>query len=100
MAETATQQYSERDLTLEEAVASGFAVPNPAPTWQPTWFEVGTVKFAAFGDRLLISEDEFRSGYECRTCNGSGRVACTECEGAGVSKFNAAIVCKWCYGGK
>lgn len=40
-------------------------------------FEVGpNLKFEAFGDRLLIQEDEFRSGYECPACAGSGQSPC------------------------
>ena len=57
------------------------------------WFEVGEVGFAASGDRLVIEEDQFKSGYECKECGGSGRVAstvtggkpktCPECNGKG-----------------
>ena len=64
-------------------------------TKQPdsTWFEVGEVGFAASGDRLVIEEDQFKSGYECKECGGSGRVAstvsggkpkvCPACDGKG-----------------
>lgn len=45
--------------------------------------ELGGVKFAAWGDRVLILEDEFRSGYECAACGGSGKTACPECHGEG-----------------
>src|SRR5690348_11443311 len=58
--------------------------------WQPTWFDIGAVKFAAFGDRLLIREDEFRSGYECRICNGSGKVECATCSGRGSYRRDVA----------
>jgi co-chaperonin GroES (HSP10) len=63
-----------------KAEAAGYKL---SAGWEPSWFEVGAIKFAAFGDRLLISEDEFKSGYECRTCNGDGKIECPACRGAG-----------------
>src|SRR6266851_3522940 len=78
-----------------------------AALWTPTWFDVGTVRFAAFGDRLLISEDAFRSGYECRGCSGTGKITCPNCTGSGVvrAKFKCSpcdgvgrIVCPECNG--
>lgn len=60
---------------------------------ETAWFEVGEVGFAASGDRLVIEEDQFKSGYECKDCGGSGRVAstvaggkpkvCPACDGKG-----------------
>jgi chaperonin GroES len=50
-------------------------------------FEVGKLKFSGFGDRVLIQEDEFKSGYECGDCGGSGK-----------SRLNPNIVCKGCSG--
>jgi co-chaperonin GroES (HSP10) len=44
-------------------------------------FAVGPLKFWALGDRLLIEEDQFRSGYECSECGGSGRLPCDNCNG-------------------
>jgi hypothetical protein len=61
------------------------------------WFEVGEVGFAASGDRLVIEEDQFKSGYECKTCNGSGKVACLNCF-KGFSKINGIVKCKICQG--
>lgn len=55
-------------------------------------FEVGPLKFWALGDRVLIEEDQFRSGYECEGCGGSGKstvvkgAKCSECGGTGVIK--------------
>lgn len=52
-------------------------------------FELGSLNFAAFGDRVLIEEDAFKSGYECTACNGTGQstlvpgARCPECEGRG-----------------
>lgn len=64
----------------------------------PLPFKVGEVEFIALGDRVVVKEDEFRSGYECRTCNGHGKVACPNCEGTGHSKVNAHARCSNCHG--
>src|SRR5262245_14665636 len=62
---------------------------EPISGWQPTWYAAGPVEFAAYGDRLLIIEDPFKSGYECKRCGGkdirgeTSVVTCTECGGAG-----------------
>src|SRR5258708_1341947 len=72
---------------------------SEAAKWEPTWFEAGAVKFAAYGDRLLIIEDEFRSGYECRACGGTGAVGCNECRGAGsYIRESAEFKCAQCEG--
>lgn len=31
-------------------------------------------EFEAFGDKVLIAVDVFKSGYECKDCNGTGRI--------------------------
>lgn len=46
-----------------------------------TKFDIGSLKFWALGDRVLIEEDPFRSGYECTTCEGKCRVKCPSCHG-------------------
>lgn len=45
----------------------------------------------ACGDRLLIKEDPFRTGYECTTCDGKGNlgVICPQCEGTKFDKGNS-----------
>lgn len=54
-------------------------------------FHLDTIRFAAFGDRVLIQEDEFKSGYECSDCGGTGHspinplIRCKSCEGKGAS---------------
>ena len=60
-------------------------------------FNVGELTFEAIGDRILIQEDAFRSGYECDSCHGSGKstlvpgARCAACEGTGVVKGGLAI---------
>lgn len=75
--------------------------------WQPQWFDLGGVKFAAFGDRLLIVEDEFKSGYDCKRCAGRGTISCDQCGGKGhytriaATSENEApyeIKCSFCSG--
>jgi co-chaperonin GroES (HSP10) len=75
--------------------------PTPAPSKVITSVErvatieykVGDVGFSALGDRVVIVEDQFKSGYECETCGGSGKVpstiaggkpkVCPTCDGKG-----------------
>lgn len=53
-------------------------------------FEVNDLSFEAFGDRVLVQEDEFKSGYECDACSGTGinplnpNMRCKSCEGKGA----------------
>lgn len=51
------------------------------PQHVPDKFDVGSLQFWALGDRVLIEEDEFRSGYECPQCDGTGKVKCDNCSG-------------------
>jgi co-chaperonin GroES (HSP10) len=60
-------------------------------------FTVAGVSFRAKGDRLVIVEDPFVSGYECRTCLGKCSIPCDQCEN-GRSKVNPEIICKVCAG--
>jgi hypothetical protein len=69
-------------------------------------FSVGSIQFAAFGDRVLIQEDEFKSGYDCEACGGKGSITCPDCEGTakiGQKKCNqcnhGVVACFDC-GGK
>lgn len=65
----------------------------------PEWYAAGPVNFAAFGDRLLILEDAFKSGYECRACGGKGTIRCNECGGFGSYTRNGnSIKCSQCSG--
>jgi co-chaperonin GroES (HSP10) len=60
-------------------------------------FTVAGVSFRAKGDRIVIVEDPFVSGYECRTCHGPGTLPCNTCDN-GRSRVNQEIVCKICLG--
>jgi co-chaperonin GroES (HSP10) len=44
-----------------------------------------------------VEEDPFVSGYECRTCGGTGKLDCLDCN-QGKSKLNPEITCKTCEG--
>lgn len=48
-------------------------------------FPVGNLTFWSLGDRVLIEEDEFRSGYECAKCDGEGTIPCDNCGGTSVT---------------
>lgn len=66
------------------------------PGWKPSEFKVGNIGFTALGDRLLIQEDEFRTGYECAKCEGVGKVACDNC--AGTTLTSTGKKCSICSG--
>lgn len=57
----------------------------------------GEMGMEAKFDRVLVLEDEFKSGYECATCNETGKLDCHECIN-GRSKLNHDIKCKICEG--
>jgi len=60
--------------------------------------ELGSFKMEAFDDRILVIEDEFRSGYECETCGGKQLVVCDKCGGSGKSYLNSLARCSKCEG--
>jgi co-chaperonin GroES (HSP10) len=56
--------------------------------------------FTALGDKVLITLDQFKSGYECATCKGKGKVVskltenlvlCPSCEGKSVKEGGIII---------
>ena len=58
-------------------------------------YRAGHLTFEASFDRVLIVEDEFRSGYECDHCNKTGKLDCPDCVD-GFSTLNKNIQCKTC----
>ena len=62
-------------------------------------YEVGALKFEALTDRLIILEDEFRTGYECSGCGGLGDTPCSDCSsGALVGIKPNGKKCSTCEG--
>ena len=73
--------------------------------------KLGSFTTEAYNDRMIVIEDEFRSGYECTTCLGSGKVkcypcsgsgttACSNCNGTGESSIVPGAKCTQCKGDK
>ena len=60
--------------------------------------KMGSLEIEAHADRLIVVRDEFRSGYECATCVGKGRVTCNNCNGTGMSVVAANARCSRCKG--
>lgn len=51
---------------------------------QTNILKLGELELEAYGDRVYVIEDAFRSGYECSQCGGSGTLPCSECKGKGA----------------
>jgi co-chaperonin GroES (HSP10) len=58
-------------------------------------YRAGPVGFEALHDKILVLEDEFRSGYECDKCNATGKLKCPDCDD-GSSRLNHDVRCKSC----
>lgn len=52
----------------------------------------------ASGDRIIVEEDKFKTGYECRTCDGErfSKNPCGNCNGTG--KEGLEQICRPCEG--
>lgn len=61
-------------------------------------YHAGPVGFEAMYDKILVLEDEFRSGYECDKCDATGKLKCPDCD-TGASRLNPDMTCKSCHGG-
>lgn len=58
------------------------------------------LEFEAFADRILVLEDEFRSGYECTDCGGATKKVCSQCGGEGhyINAGSVEVKCSECGG--
>lgn len=57
----------------------------------------GHLALEATEDKIIIQLDPFRSGYECKTCNGTGtQSVCSRCNGTGKDRFEQ--LCPVCNG--
>jgi DnaJ-class molecular chaperone len=61
---------------------------------ETNWIKLGTLEMEATGSKVIVVQDEFRSGYECLTCRAkdirmvsqtrqASVVKCNECGGTG-----------------
>jgi len=61
---------------------------------QSNWIKLGTLEMEAAGDRVIVVQDEFRSGYECLRCRAqdirmldqlhqASVIVCPDCAGLG-----------------
>lgn len=60
-------------------------------------YYAGPMGMEAMFGRILVVEDDFRSGYECEKCGKTGKHGCPDCDD-GNSKLNSDIRCKTCHG--
>lgn len=61
---------------------------------------LGTLTMRAKGNRVLVVGDEYRSGYECATCDAVGYITCNSCNGTGTSMVVKDGRCSKCQGAK
>lgn len=91
-AEDVQRQWKEEQKLRRFAAMEGPVPPAP----YPNTFSVGEVGFTAWEDRMIIEEDEFRSGYECPTCDKRGVIVCPSCGGTGHSAVVKEAKCSLC----
>src|SRR5215472_3883130 len=79
---------------------------------ETNWIKLGTMEMEASGDRVIVVQDEFRSGYECVRCRARdirmisqdqqrSVIVCDDCVGTGRQKSvvaGATRVCQTCSG--
>ena len=59
----------------------------------------GRLGLEAVEDKIIIQLDKYKSGYECSTCKGEGRLTHCPCETQGTPGFNErGRTCKYCEG--
>ena len=64
-------------------------------------YHAGPCSFeAATENHILLIEDPFVSGYECKACEKSGKITCDNCNGSGKSSVVEHAVCGKCKGEK
>jgi co-chaperonin GroES (HSP10) len=61
---------------------------------------LGGMTLEASADRIIVVEDEFKSGYECGMCEGAGSLVCENCNGTGKSSISKDARCSQCQGRK
>jgi co-chaperonin GroES (HSP10) len=64
----------------------------------PNMYFAGELGMEALLDRVLVIEDEFRSGYECMHCHEKGTLKCDQCEGTGKHRAIEHAKCSECNG--
>jgi len=60
--------------------------------------QLGAMTLEAHSDRLIILQDDFRSGYECPVCKTTGMIICDNCHGTGKSVVVVNGKCSACSG--
>jgi co-chaperonin GroES (HSP10) len=81
-------------------------MPDIATDFSENIIWVGAAGFEAHADRLIILQDDYRSGFECKTCLDEGKrtvngkevstISCEECKGSGrrLKAGNASLTVK------
>ena len=75
-----------------------------ASALETNWIKLGTLEMEAAGDRLIVVQDDFKSGYECLRCQArdirmldqlhqASVITCSEC--AGLGKQSSIVEGAW-----
>lgn len=104
-----TNTYLDRlaEATKQESPKSEFRIPEKAveevaakieeiPTDNCIFAVAGQIAMEATDDKIIILLDPFRTGMECKKCNGSGIEPECVCKGTGVNRLGG--ICKECNG--
>jgi hypothetical protein len=91
-----TASQSEAEIEVPNAAIEEVASTREGVKEENTVFIVqGKIALEAVEDKIIIMLDPFKTGYECKTCNGTGYEVACEC-GTGKNRFD--VTCKLCGG--
>ena len=87
---------SQVEIDVPEAATEEVASKEQINVDNAVFIVQGGIALEAVEDKIIIMLDPFRTGYECKTCGGSGvLVVCPKCKGHGKDRFDQLCpVCK------
>ena len=87
----------EEGITVPEAAKEEVASKEAINSENAVFVVQGRIALEAVEDKIIIMLDPFRTGFECKACDGSGiGKPCYNCSGTGKNRFDGP--CKVCEG--